>query len=154
MFLGSVRALLADERREAGPPNHHDDKVDSDQEVVKGESRARTAAPPCPSPPPSAWNRASSSLSGPVVPSLRALSGRLNFTVRRHKFNTDSLLGRADQSSAVPGVVKQPPCGIVQTLSSAPFWLADCFQVGGLRVRYRGTSLIRNARLARTSIGP
>ena len=27
---------------------------------------------------------------GPVDPSFRALSGRLKFTVRRHKFNTDS----------------------------------------------------------------
>jgi len=30
-------------------------------------------------------------LLGPVVPSFRALSGRLKFTVRRHKFNKDSL---------------------------------------------------------------
>ena len=29
--------------------------------------------------------------SGPVNPSFRALSGRLEFTVRRHKFNQDSL---------------------------------------------------------------
>jgi len=28
---------------------------------------------------------------GPVDPSFRALSGRLNFTVRRHTFNEDSL---------------------------------------------------------------
>ena len=27
---------------------------------------------------------------GPVHPSFRALSGRLNYTVRRHKFNEDS----------------------------------------------------------------
>ena len=33
----------------------------------------------------------SSSLPGPVVPSFRALSGRLKFTARRHKFNQDSL---------------------------------------------------------------
>ena len=39
--------------------------------------------PPCPC--------ASSSLLGPVVPSFRALSGRLKFTVRRHKFNKDCL---------------------------------------------------------------
>ena len=32
-----------------------------------------------------------SSLSGPVDPSFRALSGRLKFTIRRHKFNKDSL---------------------------------------------------------------
>jgi len=31
--LGSTTALW----REAGPPNHHDDKVDSDQQVVKKE---------------------------------------------------------------------------------------------------------------------
>ena len=41
--------------------------------------------------PPEVAHRVSSSLSGPVVPSFRALSGRLNFTVRRHKFNKDSL---------------------------------------------------------------
>ena len=33
----------------------------------------------------------SSSLLGPVDPSFRAPSGRLKFTVRRHKFNQDSL---------------------------------------------------------------
>ena len=33
----------------------------------------------------------SSSLLGPVDPSFQALSGRLKFTVRRHKFNKDSL---------------------------------------------------------------
>ena len=32
-----------------------------------------------------------SSLLGPVDPSFRALSGRLKFTVRRHKFNKDFL---------------------------------------------------------------
>ena len=36
-------------------------------------------------------HRVSSRLLGPVVPSFRALSGRLKFTVRRHKFNKDSL---------------------------------------------------------------
>ena len=36
-------------------------------------------------------HRVSSSLSGPVVLSLRALSGRLKFTVRCQKFNQDSL---------------------------------------------------------------
>ena len=30
-------------------------------------------------------------LLGPIDPSFRALAGRLNFTVRRHKFNKDSL---------------------------------------------------------------
>jgi len=36
-------------------------------------------------------HRVSSSLLGPVVPPFRALSGRLKGTVRRHKFNKDSL---------------------------------------------------------------
>ena len=31
-------------------------------------------------------------LLGPVDPSFRALPGRLKFTIRRHKFNKDSLL--------------------------------------------------------------
>jgi len=35
-------------------------------------------------------DRVSSSLLGPVDPSFRALSGRLKFTVRRHKFNDNS----------------------------------------------------------------
>ena len=34
-------------------------------------------------------HRVSSSLLSPVDPSFRALSGRLDFTVRRHKFNQD-----------------------------------------------------------------
>ena len=36
-------------------------------------------------------HRASWSLLGPVVPSFRTLSGRLQFAVRRHQFNKDSL---------------------------------------------------------------
>ena len=35
--------------------------------------------------------RVSSDLLGPINPSFRAISGRLKFTVRRHKFNQDSL---------------------------------------------------------------
>jgi len=49
--------------------------------------------------------RVSSSLLGPVDPSFRALSGRLKFTVRRHKFNKDSLLlreARALEGTGVP----------------------------------------------------
>ena len=41
----------------------------------------------------------SSSLSGPVVPSFRALSGRPKFTVRRHKFNEVALSGRQGTKS-------------------------------------------------------
>jgi hypothetical protein len=36
-------------------------------------------------------NRVSSNVSGPVDTSFRAVSGCLKFTVRRHKFNQDSL---------------------------------------------------------------
>ena len=36
-------------------------------------------------------HRVSSSLLGPVLTSFRVLSGRRKFTVRRHKFNKDSL---------------------------------------------------------------
>ena len=36
-------------------------------------------------------HRVSSSVLGPAVPSFRALSGRLTFTFRRHKSDTDSL---------------------------------------------------------------
>ena len=41
-------------------------------------------------------HRVLSSLLGPVDPSFRALSGRLKFTVQRHKFNIDSLSCGAD----------------------------------------------------------
>ena len=40
---------------------------------------------------------------GPVDPSFRALSGRLKFTVRRHKFNEDSLLPGPAQAQARRG---------------------------------------------------
>ena len=43
-----------------------------------------------------------SSRVGPVDPSFRALSGRLKFTVRRNKFNKDSL-SRGDLSAELPG---------------------------------------------------
>ena len=42
-------------------------------------------------------HRLSSSLLGPVDPSFRALSGRLQIAVRRHKFNQDYIsLGEID----------------------------------------------------------
>ena len=50
----------------------------------------------------------SSSLSGPVVPSFRALSGRLKLTARRHKFNQDSL-------PSVRGGGKLAPTGKITT---------------------------------------
>ena len=63
----------------------------------------------------------SSSLLGPVDPSFRALSGRLKFTVRRHKFNKDSLSSKVKrvagdastasyplQQSGVVGSVRSP----------------------------------------------
>ena len=39
-------------------------------------------------------HRVSSSLLGPAVPSFRALSGHLKFTVRRHTFNKDAFLSK------------------------------------------------------------
>ena len=39
-----------------------------------------------------ASNQSKLQLLGPVVPSFRALTGRLKFTVRRHKFNKGSLI--------------------------------------------------------------
>ena len=45
-------------------------------------------------------NRRDPSLAGPVDPLFRALSGHLKFTVRRHKFNTDSLFSLFLQKSA------------------------------------------------------
>ena len=51
-----------------------------------------TPVPPAAAPLRSApEHRASSSLLGPVVSSVRALSGRLKCTARRRKFNKDSL---------------------------------------------------------------
>ena len=43
-------------------------------------------------------------LLGPVDPSFRALSGRLTFTVRRHKFNEDSLCTLTDTTALVPSL--------------------------------------------------
>jgi len=43
-------------------------------------------------------------ISGPVVPSFRALAGRPELTVRRHQFNNDSLL-RASHG----GTLRRPP---------------------------------------------
>ena len=40
---------------------------------------------------------------GPVDPSFRALSGRLKFTVRRHKFNEDSLFQSSSQQDLLLG---------------------------------------------------
>ena len=42
-----------------------------------------------------------SSLFGPVDPSFRALSGRLEFTVRCQEFNEGSLCGRAGADGEV-----------------------------------------------------
>jgi len=52
---------------------------------------------------------AASALPAPVDPSFRALSGRLKFTVRRHKFNKDSLLQVfvTDAPSALPALSAQ-----------------------------------------------
>ena len=52
-----------------------------------------SSPPPCIHPRVSASDvhHVSSSLLGPVDPSFRALSGRLKFTVWRHKFNKDAL---------------------------------------------------------------
>ena len=47
-------------------------------------------------------HRVSSSLLGPVDPSCRALSGRLKFTVRRHKLNKDYLSVQLSQSDWLP----------------------------------------------------
>jgi len=48
-----------------------------------------------------------------VDPSFRALSGRLKFTVRRHKFNKDSL-SLGDMTQDVTGDVPSPRegCGL------------------------------------------
>ena len=48
-------------------------------EIAKGPSHSEVV------------HRVSSSLLGPVLPSLQALSGRLKFTVQRHKSKKDSL---------------------------------------------------------------
>ena len=53
-------------------------------------------------------HRVSSSLLGPVVPSFRALSGCLRFTVRRHKFNKDSLSDGNDPPTPTPTPTPSP----------------------------------------------
>ena len=49
-------------------------------------------------------------LLGPVDPSFRAFSGRLKFTVRRHKFKKDCLSG-ADQGAERGDSGGAPPHG-------------------------------------------
>ena len=52
-------------------------------------------------------------LSGPVDPSFRALSGRLQFTVRRRKFNTDYLFLQGGADIAIgepPATHPRPGC--------------------------------------------
>ena len=46
-------------------------------------------------------HRCITSLLGPVEPSFGALSGRLKFTVRRHKFNKDSVRTAASIIAAI-----------------------------------------------------
>ena len=55
-------------------------------------------------------HRVSSSLLGPVDFSFRALSGRLKFTVRRHKLNKDSLF-RVEGLQGYLALKKRHPLG-------------------------------------------
>ena len=57
----------------------HLEEVDDDLEEAKGDARPLAPVPDAQRP------------SGPVDPSFRALSGRLEFTVRRHRFKKDYL---------------------------------------------------------------
>ena len=58
-------------------------------------------------------HRESSSLLGPLDPSFRALSGRLKFAVRRHKFNKDSrqVTVRSSNVALTPTLLFPPPVG-------------------------------------------
>jgi hypothetical protein len=76
-------------------------------------------------------NCVSSSLLGPVGPSFRALSGRLKFTVRRHRFNEGS-------SSWNAGGVDPPGSHVARPLRPKyrpPFHASDS---GGQWVQCRG----------------
>ena len=60
----------------------------------------------------------SCSLSGPVDPSLRALFGRLKFTVRRHKCNKDFLYWGGTQLCGAPIQL----CGVASSkVSCVPY---------------------------------
>ena len=54
-------------------------------------------------------HRVSSSLLDPVDPSFRALSEHLKFTVRRQKFNKDSLLTNVPATRELPMPAEPPP---------------------------------------------
>ena len=56
----------------------------------------------------------SSSLLGPVDPSFRALSGRLKFTARRHKFNKATGFRPRNRLSSQRGVTTALTPGVVQ----------------------------------------
>ena len=88
-------------------------------------------------------HRVSSSLSGPVDPSFRALSGRLEFTVRRHKFNKDSLLLQYHVSR--PGLAS----GVFELRASLSLDAASASKVDDA-VREIGLVLPNNQRQHRT----
>ena len=58
----------------------------------------------------------SSSRVGPVDPSFRALSGRLNFTVQHHKLNKDSLLYRPHKKNDLMKSIPKSPKYLPQSL--------------------------------------
>ena len=55
-------------------------------------------------------HRVSSSILGPMDHSFRALTGCLKFTVRRHKFNKDSLRCRGEETLLVRGLLLYRSC--------------------------------------------
>ena len=76
---------------------------------------------------------------GPVVPSFRALSGRLKLTVRRHKSNKDSLSAQGYLADKKP-----PHPGTLVGLSLGPYG-GPTVALGRGAVSYeRGTPVVRN----------
>ena len=85
---------------------------------------------PSPTRPP--VHRVSSSLLGHVDPSFRALSGRLKFTARRHKFNKDSIPSGSGKTKSLDQVMSLCPPRRVQCLGA---FEVDGFTHWGLRWR-------------------
>ena len=110
------------------------------------------------------------SLLGPVVASFRALSGRLKFTVRRHKCNKDALLCVRLSCGGIHGYSscgthlqsRHGVCWIWRVSLEAPSrmtspraWKHPSSARGtSLRRSDRGTSLMRNAHPPKNTIGP
>jgi len=65
------------------------------------------------------------SLLGPVDPPFRALSGRLKLTIRRHKFNKDSLCGWQSETLRVVDVRNNRNRVVAEACFDGQYWVNE-----------------------------